>query len=104
MQWSHNYNSKRRAEKVRKLLLEMNLEASEVEEYDDVRGLPDYLNSLDAMHEAEKVLTRTQEFEYHDWLVKLSPDNNRHRCYEACRSPAGRRAEAFLRTLNLWEP
>lgn len=66
--------------------------------------LPDYPNDLNAMHEAEKVFD-----------VKIeSGDSPRYRysreTYKVCgmetqpfRATAAQRAEAFLRTLNLWE-
>jgi len=60
--------------------------------------LPDYLNDLNAMHEAEKVLTDKQWEEYGDYLEKMI--NPVKGCLHAT---AAQRAEAFLRTLNLWE-
>ena len=69
--------------------------------YDDW-NLPDFLNDLNAMHEAEKRLTEQQEFHYHDELHKLCNKGKRHACYESIRATAAQRAEAFLRTLKLW--
>jgi hypothetical protein len=57
--------------------------------------LPDYLSDLNAMHEAEKVLTPEQGWEYAQNLVV---DGGR-----GWFATAAQRAEAFLRTLNLWE-
>jgi hypothetical protein len=60
---------------------------------------PDYLNDLNAMHEAEKMLNR--ESGYHEiggyglYLVALEHNVS---------STAAQRAEAFLKTLNLWKP
>lgn len=89
------------------------------------RPIPDYLNDLNAMHEAEKVLV--------GWLgpygcERLTPDAYHHyelMLYRVFRkmpkdayvhwsdlggergllcSTAAQRAEAFLKTLNLWKP
>ncbi len=49
---------------------------------------PDYLNDLNAMHEAEQVLTDEQLEEYFTRIHK--------------NFSASQRAEAFGRTLNLW--
>jgi hypothetical protein len=51
--------------------------------------VPDYLNSLDAMHEAEKVLPDNLFVQYAN---KIPP----------C-ATAACRAELFLKTLNLWK-
>jgi hypothetical protein len=66
---------------------------------------PDYLNDLNAMHEAEKQLLATQFKRYHDVLVAQvigwSAHENEH---IAIHATAAQRAEAFLRTINLWKP
>ena len=60
-----------------------------------IRRLPDYLNDLNAMHEAEKVLNPTQLLRYaEDLMDKLGS----HSCIKAT---AAQRAEAFIKTLNL---
>jgi hypothetical protein len=70
-----------------------------------IRLLPDYLNDLNAMHEAEKQLLATQFKRYHDVLVAQvigwSAHENEH---IAIHATATQRAEAFLKTLNLWKP
>ena len=58
--------------------------------------LPDYLADLNAMHEAEKVLTREQLTHYA--CVKLKGNIS-----AVVHATAAQRAEAFLRTLNLWD-
>lgn len=58
--------------------------------------VPDYLNDLNAMHEAEKVLPTLQRGLYRDILVDFAGNSY------ACFATATQRAEAFLRTLNLW--
>jgi hypothetical protein len=64
--------------------------------------LPDYLNDLNAMHEAEKILTYEQKNIYRRWLECLyrQEDESEHEC--EWHATAAQRAEAFLRTLNLW--
>lgn len=61
------------------------------------RRVPNYLHDLNAMHEVENILTLDQSITYANWLGKLC---------EIWRLPiratAAQRAEAFLRTLNLW--
>ena len=61
--------------------------------------LPDYLNDLNAMHEAEKVLVHPDEFRnYERNLDKCVPIEERWLC-----ATAAQRAEAFIKTLDLWE-
>jgi hypothetical protein len=60
-------------------------------------GVPDYLNDLNAMHEAEKVLTKIEATTYA--CGKL-----RGGLFDAVHATASQRAEAFLKTLNLWKP
>lgn len=57
--------------------------------------LPDYLNDLNAMHEAEEVLNFDQMDDYDVQLARIT--------MRRFRANARQRAEAFLRTLNLWE-
>ena len=66
-----------------------------------VRGLiPDYLNDLNAMHEAERTMGDPQLWdEYQSYLSDAM--RNIGWIYHAT---AAQRAEAFLRTLNLWTP
>ena len=65
-------------------------------------GIPDYLNSLDAMHEAEKVLPKNRLEIYASWLRGgKTPGGSPAELYH-WHTTATQRAEAFLRTLNLW--
>jgi len=66
----------------------------------------DLLNDLNAMHEAEKVLTtETQWLEYIRQLGLVKPVQSYFsHLHCAVHSPANQRAEAFLRTLNLRKP
>ena len=72
---------------------------------------PDYLNDLNAMHEAEKMLTEVQRMLYGEqlhrqmkWRFEL--DDDTQVCgldiWDVVTITASQRAEAFLRTLNLW--
>lgn len=62
--------------------------------------VPDYLNSLDAMHEAEKVLTVDQRISFPGKLTRLLGVSSCEFAYIHATAP--QRAEAFLRTKNLW--
>jgi len=64
-----------------------------------LRDCPDYLNDLNAMHEAEKVLTDENAEKFRAWLLKLNGYN--HDRVVSC--TAAQRAEAFLRTIGKWE-
>lgn len=59
---------------------------------------PDYCNDLNAMHEAEKVLESNQEQSYFELLHDIAGN------LKFYRATAAQRAEAFLKTLNLWKP
>jgi hypothetical protein len=61
------------------------------------KDLPDYLNDLNAMHEAEKVLTKEQAEKYVTILcLQVQPTPQ---LYHAT---AAQRAEAFLKTIGKW--
>jgi hypothetical protein len=62
------------------------------------KHVPDYINDLNAMHEAEKVLTNEQLEVYCNILHKPN-----HGVYWAIHATAAQRAEAFLRTIGKWE-
>ncbi len=68
--------------------------------------IPDYLNDLNAMHEAEKHLTKDQCYLYYRILFDSDGTYGRvlhtHH-WHLIRATAAQRAEAFLRTLGLWE-
>ena len=69
-----------------------------------VMFLPDYCSNLNAMHEAEKVLTKDQVREYqcymYDMACEIAITQGRWMPYSAT---ARYRAEAFLRALGKWE-
>jgi hypothetical protein len=68
---------------------------------------PHYLNDLNAMHEAEKVLTYEQAEIFEDELCDVAKSANVVLENPApwrfvFHATAAQRAEAFLRTLGLW--
>ena len=65
-----------------------------------LKKTPDYLNDLNAMHEAEKVLKKRDLYQKFLYLVVLEDPENIEN--ERAWATAAQRAEAFLRTLNLW--
>ncbi len=66
------------------------------------KGPPNYLNDLNAMHEAEKVLTDAQCKKYSQLLVVVtSAKHNAENYY--WHATAAQRAEAFLRTIGKWK-
>lgn len=70
------------------------------------QNTPDYLNDLNAMHEAEKALDplgRDGAYEY--WLRTVChiPERESANGRYFYRATAAQRAEAFLRALNLWK-
>jgi hypothetical protein len=62
--------------------------------------VPDYLNDLNAMHEAEKVLTFEQY--HHEYIPRLEKVSTRDKC-SMYSTTAAQRAEAFLRTIGKWQ-
>lgn len=71
--------------------------------------LPDYLNDLNAMHEAEKMLqTPTGNYLCKTWwnyrsnLIDICERDSEEQGCKHLSATAAQRAEAFLKTLNLW--
>jgi hypothetical protein len=64
----------------------------------NTKSLPGYLNDLNAMHEAEKVLTLDQRCRYSKFLHRLS--DKPYEDLGATFATAAQRAEAFLRTIG----
>ena len=62
--------------------------------------LPDYLNDLNAMHEAEKSLSNLSFYRSFLYLVVLDDPTNKSN--EPAWATAAQRAEAFLRTIGKW--
>lgn len=66
------------------------------------RQLPDYLNDLNAMHEAEKVLAREQATEYsHIVYRSANREYNYPAAYLAMCATAAQRADAFLEAIGV---
>lgn len=63
---------------------------------------PDYLNDLNAMHEAENSLAGKRP-DYRRTLACIFTDHPDDGYFLAITATAAQRAEAFLRTLNLWD-
>ena len=61
--------------------------------------VPDYLNDLNAMHEAQKTLTYAQQGEMSLWITRMTCDGYGPQLF----ATAAQRAEAFLRTIGKWE-
>ena len=72
-------------------------------------SVPDYCNDLNAMHEAEKVLTYEQAEQFEDELCDICDMENRHKEYPlpfrfaVAHATAAQRTEAFLKTIGKWE-
>lgn len=68
--------------------------------------LPDYLNDLNAMHDAEKTMSWEESVKFRLNLCDNSDGPNaKFRTVESamCHAEASQRAEAFLKTLDLWK-
>jgi len=61
--------------------------------------IPDYLNDLNAMHEAEKTLTYAQGGEMTLWIQRMTCAGYGPQLF----ATASQRAEAFLRTIGKWK-
>lgn len=67
--------------------------------------IPDYPTDLNAMHEAEKTLTRKQGVHFRLWLSRNSDGPNALFLtveQAMCHAAAHQRAEAFLRAIGRW--
>lgn len=71
-----------------------------------VKDLPDYLNDLNAMHEAEKMLVndgRSADYNFHlKRLCTVDYQQGKHTYPRPWHATAAQRAEAFLRTIGKW--
>jgi|APGre2960657404_1045060.scaffolds.fasta_scaffold25660_3 hypothetical protein len=67
-----------------------------------LEAIPDYLNDLNAMHEAEKVLTEKGVNAWWAYVAHINRNNpTPFRAESAVHATARQRAEAFIKTLNL---
>jgi len=69
--------------------------------YGGLNSIPDYSNDLNAMHEAEKMLTDLDLYRRFLYLVVLEDPSNTSN--EPAWATATQRAEAFLRTIGKWK-
>ena len=67
-----------------------------------IAPLSDYLNDLNAMHEAEKVLTADQARAYDKEQQKIGFRERLAGAFWMWHLPANWKAEAFLRTIGKW--
>ena len=65
--------------------------------------LPDYLNDLNAMYEAEKALSRQDKREYAFQINGGCYTSGLDDTFNIVHATAAQRAEAFLKTLDLWK-
>jgi len=65
---------------------------------DDWNNAPDYLRDLNAMHEAEKTLPKSQRLSYDAKLGALCEETDSFTHH----ATAAQRCEAFLRTIGKW--
>ena len=72
--------------------------------WENILGLPDYCNDLNAMHEAEKVLTDEQSKAYTEtlWVIVKRESTSKTR-WQLWHATADQRAEAFLKTIGKWK-
>ena len=76
--------------------------------WSDDGWVPQYLNDLNAMHDAEKVLTQDQMIDYSRHVGKsvtshLPASRAAWMDFQLINVTASQRAEAFLRTIGKWE-
>ena len=62
--------------------------------------LPDYLNDLNAMHEAEETIPSKYWTRYCQYLAEFGRGSVR---FVSIHATASQRAEAFIRTIGKWE-
>jgi len=74
------------------------------------RNLPDYVNDLNAIHEAEKTLNEDQQYDFAWNLDNITPDFvsqgdgiNWEVVFALAHATASQRAEAFLHTVGKWK-
>lgn len=66
-------------------------------------NIPDYCNDLNAMHEAEKMLTAEQARSYDKELQKIGYRNRLAGAFWLWHFSAAWKAEAFLKTIGKWK-
>ena len=72
-----------------------------------IYSVPKYVDDLNAMHKAEKMLTDEQDLEYSESLERVVGarfnSNNGEDMRRLRSATAAQRAEAFLKTIGKWE-
>ena len=68
-----------------------------------VRIIPDYLNDLNAMHEAEKILGDNIHLYTIELIRVLGWNTRKYPTFILIHATAAQRAEAFLRAKGLWK-
>ena len=63
---------------------------------------PDYLNDLNAMHEAENSLSPIEQCQFAENLFQLMVGEHGVSIFMKIHATAAQRAEAFLRTIGKW--
>lgn len=78
---------------------------SHPKEWDSIDQLPDYLNDLNAMHEAEESLNPSDKVRFYWMLAEVvNPMQLADKItFPLIHAKAEQRAEAFLRTKGLWK-
>ncbi len=72
--------------------------------YRPMANAPDYLNDLNAMHEAEKAIRLEHRDIYLNWLGRITEKGRMAPInWTNTTSTAAQRAEAFLRCLGKWK-
>jgi len=66
-------------------------------------GIPDYLNDLNAMHEAEKVLIDKGVNAWWAYVAFINRHNPTPFRSETAVNATAQKSKAFLHTLNLWQ-
>lgn len=65
--------------------------------------VPDYLNDLNAMREAENILTTDQLVQQAEWIGACSSEMHMKAWIILLRATAAQRAKAFLLAIGKWE-
>ena len=68
--------------------------------------LPDYLQDLNAAHDMETTLWPTSKWSRYKMILRrvCERDKDMFGAFDRVRATAAQRAEAFLKTLNIWKP
>lgn len=63
---------------------------------------PDYLFDLNAMHDAQSLLSESQKVHYQEALSTLTRKNPHVSCWDLIHASARQRAEALLSVMSAW--